>query len=132
MSTKDVFGVLSGSVEPVPAITASDTPDTPANLVEIKHRKQECDTLFFVLFLVASAPASTQYEDRNSSGGRRNEQKASKTLNPKCSRKQEGSMTGLLREAVNFRMEEGKDPDDYFIKLKIEIRGRLHEMRGKN
>ena len=38
-SNKDLFGVLNGSVKPVPAITDSDTPDTPTNLVEIQRWK---------------------------------------------------------------------------------------------
>ena len=31
---------------------------------------------------------------------------------------------------VNFRMEQGQDPDGYTLKL-LEIRGRLHEMGEK-
>ena len=37
MSNEHVFDVLNGSVEPVPAITDSDTPDTLANRVEIQR-----------------------------------------------------------------------------------------------
>ena len=37
MSNKDVSDVLNGSVEPVPSITDSDTPNTPTNLVEIQR-----------------------------------------------------------------------------------------------
>ena len=40
MSNKDVFDVLNGSVEPVLAITDSDTPDTPTNLVGIQRGKR--------------------------------------------------------------------------------------------
>ena len=59
MSNKDVFDVLNGSVEPVPANTDSDTPDTPTNLVEIQRWKRACETLFSVLCLVTSGPAAT-------------------------------------------------------------------------
>ena len=49
MSNKDAFGALNGSVEPVQAITDSDTPDTLTNLVEIQRWKRACEILFSVL-----------------------------------------------------------------------------------
>ena len=59
VSFKDVFDVLNGSIEPVPVVTNSDTPDTPTNLVEIQGWKRACETLFSVLCLVTSGPAAT-------------------------------------------------------------------------
>ena len=59
MSNKDVFDVLNGLIEPVAAVTDSDTPDTPTNLVEIQRWKRACETLFSVLYLVTSGLAAT-------------------------------------------------------------------------
>ena len=58
MSNEDVFDVLNGSVEPVPAITDNDTPDTSTNPVEIQRWKRACKTLFSVPYLVPSGLAA--------------------------------------------------------------------------
>ena len=79
MSNKDVIDVLNGSVEPVPAITDSDTPDTPTNLVQTRRWKRAWETLFSILQFVTSGPEATpvrQYEDRTSAGGLGHGQKA--------------------------------------------------------
>ena len=100
MSNKDVFDVVNGSVKPVPAITDSDTRNSPTNLVEIQRWKQACKTLFSVLYLVTSVYAATlvrQYEERNSAGGLVHGQKAWNALYTKY-KQQQGSTAGLLRE----------------------------------
>ena len=120
MSSKDVIDVLNGSVEPAPAITDSDTPDTPTNLVEIQRWKQACETLFSVLDLVTSGPVATlvrQYEDRTSAGGLEHEQKAWNALYAKYNSNNEETRRACYGKLVSFWMEEGQGPDDYTIKL---------------
>ena len=83
MSNKDVFDVPNGLVEPSPAITDSDTPDTPTNLAEIQRWNRAYETLFSVLCLVTGGPAATlvqQYGDRTSAGGLGHGQKGRGTL----------------------------------------------------
>ena len=130
---KHVFDVLNGSVEPVPAITDSDTPDTPTNLVELQRWKRACETLFSVLYLVTSGPAATivrQNEDRTSAGGLGHRQKAWDALYTNYNSNSKEARRACYEKLVSFRMEEGQDPDDYTIKL-MEIRGRLQEMGEK-
>ena len=130
MSNKDVFDVLNGSVEPVPAITDSDTPDTPTNLVEIQRWKRACETLFSVLYLATSGPAATldqQYEDRTSAGGLGHGQKAWNALFTKYNSNSQEARPACYEKLVSFRMKKGQDPDDYIIKL-METQGRLHGM----
>ena len=134
VSDKDVFDVLNGSVEQVPAITDSDTPDTSTNLVEIQRWKQTCEALFSVLHLVTSGPAATQvrqYEDRTSAGGLGHGQEAWITLHTKYNGNSKEARRACYNKLVSFRMEEGQDPDDYIIKP-MAIRGRLHEMERQS
>ena len=134
MSNKDVFDVLNGSIEPVPAIADSDTPDTPTNLVEIQRWKRACETLFSVLYFVTSGPEATlvrQYEDRTSAGGLGHGQKAWNALYTKYNSNRKEARRACYEKLVSFRMEEGQNPDDYTIKL-LEIGGRLHEMGEKS
>ena len=133
MSNKDVFDVLNGSIEPVPAVTDSDTPDTPTNPVEIQRWKRACETLFSVLYLVTSGPAATlvrQYEDRTSAGGLGHGQKAWNALYIKYNSNSKEARRACYEKLVSFRMEGGLHPDDYSINL-FEIRGRLNEMGEK-
>ena len=133
MSNKDVFGVLNGSVEPVPAITGSDTPDNPTILVELQRWKRACKTLVSVLYLVTSgAPATLvrQYEDRTSTRGLGHGQKAWNALYIKHNRNSEEARRVCYEKLVSFRMEEGQGLDDFTIKL-MEIRGRMQEMGEK-
>ena len=132
-SNKDVFDVLNGSVEPVPAITDSDTPDTPTNLVEIQRLKRACETLFSVLYIVTSGPAATlvrQCEDRTSAGGLRHGKKAWSASYTKYDSNSKDARRASYKKLVSFRMEEGQDPGGYTLKL-MEFRGRLHEMTEK-
>ena len=133
MSNKDVFSVVNGSVEPVPAITDSDTLDTPTNLVEIQRWKRACETLFSVLYLVTSGSAATlvrQYEDRTSVEGLGHGQKAWNALYTKYNSNSKEARRACYENLVSFRMEERQDPDHYIIKL-MKTRGRLHEMGEK-
>ena len=133
MSNKDVFDVPNGSVEPVPAITDSDTPGTLTNLVEIQRWKRAYETLFSVLCLVTGGPAATlvqQYEDRISAGGLAYGQKTWNALYTKYNSNSKETRRACYEKLVNFRIKEGQGPDDYTIKL-MEIRGRLHEMGEK-
>ena len=56
---KDVVDVLNGWVGPVPEVTDCAAPDPPTNLVVIRLWKRACETLFFVVDLVTSGPATT-------------------------------------------------------------------------
>ena len=101
--------------------------------MEIQRWKQACETLFSVLYLVTSGPAATlvrQYEDGTLAGGLGHGQKAWNALYTKYNSNSKEARRACYEELVNFRMEEGQDPDDYTIKL-LEIRGRLHEMGEK-
>ena len=123
MSNKDVSDVLNGSIEP----------DTPTNLVEIQRWKRACETLFSVHYLVTTGPAATlvrQYEDRTSAGGLGHGQKAWDALYTKYNSNSKEARRACYEKLVSFRMEEGRGPDDYTIKL-MEVRGRLHEMGEK-
>ena len=95
--------------------------------------KRARETLFSVLYLVASGPADTlvrQYEDRTSTGVLGHGQKAWNALYTKYnSNSKEGRRT-CYEKLASFRMEEGQYPDDYTIKL-MEVRRRLHEMAEK-
>ena len=71
-SNEDVLGVLNGSIEPVPIITDSDTPDAPTNLVEIQRWKRACESFFAISYLTTSGLAAIlvrQYEYRTLAGG---------------------------------------------------------------
>ena len=116
MSNRDVLDDLNGSVEPVPAITDSDTPDSRTNLVELQRWKQACETLFSALYLVTSGPAATlvrQYEDRTSAGCLGHRQKAWNALYTKYNSNSKEARRARYEKLVSFRMEEGQDPDDY-------------------
>ena len=109
------------------------TPDTPTNLVKIQRWKRACETLFSVLYLVSSGPAATlvrQYEDITSAGVLGQGQKAWNALYTKFNSNSKEARRACYENLVNFRMEQGQDPDDYTIKL-TEIRGQLHEMGEK-
>ena len=63
MSDKDVFDVLNGSVEPVPATTDSDTPDTPTYLVEKFNAGSECARLSSAYFTLSLAALQLQFDN---------------------------------------------------------------------
>ena len=133
MSNKDVFDALNRSAEPLPAITDSDTPDIPTNLVDIQCWKRACDTLFSVLHLVASGAAATlirQHKGRTSTGGLGHRHKSWDALYTKYNSNSKEARRACYEKLVSFRMEEGQGPDDYTITV-IEIRRRLNELGEK-
>ena len=133
MSNEHVFDVLNGSVEPVPAITDSDTPDTLTNPVEIQRWKRACETLLSVPYLVTSGPAAAlvrEYEDMTSAGDLGHGKKGWKVLYTKYNSNSMEARRVCYEKLVSFRIEQGRDLDDYNIKP-TEIRGRLHEIRER-
>ena len=133
MSDEHVFDVLNGSVEPVPAITDSDTPDTLANRVEIQRLKRACETLLSVPYLVTSGPAATlvrEYEDMTSAGGLGHGRTAWNVLYTTYNSNSMEARRACYEKLMSFRIEQGRDLDDYIIKP-TEIRGRLHEIQER-
>lgn len=125
--------VLNDSTEPIPIFTNTDTQDVPTILAEISRWKRACKNLFLVVFLITSGPAVTlvrQYLDRSSVGGLGNGQQTWNSLYAKYHNDSEEARQACYEKLVNFRMEQGQDPDEYTFKL-LQVRERLHEMGEK-
>ena len=133
LSNQDVFDVLNGLTESIPASADIDTPDVPTTLTEVSRGKRACETPFSILHLTISGPAITlvrQYEDRTSMGGLGNGQQAWNTLYAKYHNNSKEPRRACYEKVVKFGIEQGQDSDDYTFKL-LRVRGRLHERREK-
>ena len=119
LSNQDVFSVLNGLTEPISAFADTTTPDVPTNSAEVSRWTRACENLFSILYLITGGPAAAlvrQYKDRKTVGGLGNGQKAWNAFYAKYHNNSNEARRACYKN-VDFRMEQGQNPDDYTFKL---------------
>ena len=130
LSNQAMLGVLRGLTDPAPIFTNTDTLGVPEHLAEISSWQRACENMFSIMYLITSGPAATlvrRHEDTNSAGSLGNGQQAWNALYAKYHINTKEVRRASYEKLVNFRMEQGRDPDDHVFKP-LEVRGRLNEM----